>query len=193
MKYQNKSTWRKSTKKTSFINRHRFTILSLAGFAGLLSIALPYNLLSFEHYMTSEAIAQSSINHSPALQEPELTTIQVTEQTIRRIATKRGFKDVDNLIRLAKCESGLNPSKYAVNVHKQSNGKILTSVDRGLFQFSDYWRKDVSNECSFSAACSTNEAITTINARSSYDRWACAKKLGLMNSVIPLKNLTPSF
>lgn len=169
--YKPKQNWRKHTRKTSFINRHRYFILLVVGYFSAVAIFTQFDALQVEAWQ----MGQTTLDTPKASPSPVLSV----EDTIRQVAQERGFKDVDNLIRLFKCESGLRPDAYHVNVHKQSNGTILTTLDRGLGMFNDHWRADVSNTCSWDVACATNEAITTINARGGYDRWACAKKLGL--------------
>lgn len=86
---------------------------------------------------------------------PETTkTIETVEQTIRRLAKEANFPWVNWLVKIANCESRLNP--LATN-NKGNTPK--GSTDRGLFMFSDYWHKEVSDECAFSTECSTKKAI----------------------------------
>jgi len=56
------------------------------------------------------------------------------EDTIRRIAQAYSV-DVDVLVAVLKCESGLNPRA----VNRNSNG----TTDYGLCQFNDYWYRDI--------------------------------------------------
>jgi len=77
----------------------------------------------------------------------------------------------DVLIKLAFCESSLNPD--ATNVNRGLNH---LSVDRGLFQINSYYHSDVSNECVFDTECSarwTDKMITSGNG----NLWTCWGKL----------------
>lgn len=71
---------------------------------------------------------------------------ETVEQIIRRIAKEEGV-DADLAVRVAKCESGLNPAA----IHKNPQG----SVDRGLFQINSRWHKEVSDETAFDIERST--------------------------------------
>ena len=71
---------------------------------------------------------------------------ETVEQTIRRIAKDEGI-DPDLAVRVAKCESGLNPGAKHVNP--------AGSVDRGLFQINSRWHKEVSDETAFDIERST--------------------------------------
>lgn len=77
----------------------------------------------------------------------------------------------DVLIKLAFCESSLNPN--ATNINQSDNHY---SVDRGLFQINSYYHPDLSAECVFDTECSarwTNEMIT--NGKGNL--WTCWGKI----------------
>ena len=96
---------------------------------------------------------------------------ETVEQTIRRIAAQENFKWPDYLVRLAKCESSLNPK--AVNT--QGN-KPKQSRDRGLFQINDHFHKNVSDAQAFDIEFSTRYTIKLINeGKQGY--WVCDKKI----------------
>lgn len=80
------------------------------------------------------------------------------EQQIRSIAKEMNFKWDSYLVRLAKCESSLNPKAY-----NNQNNNPKTSTDRGLFMISDYWHKEISDKCAYDITCSTKFAINLIN------------------------------
>ncbi len=63
--------------------------------------------------------------------------------------------DVELAVRVAKCESGLDPSA----VNKNSNG----SQDRGLFQWNDRWHPEISNDSAFNAEASTIAFCKAVN------------------------------
>lgn len=91
------------------------------------------------------------------------------EDQIRAIAEARNFKWTDYLVRLAYCESRLDPN--TVNVH---GNKPKESYDRGLFQINSHWHKEVTNEQAFDISWSTNWTIDMINA-GKQGQWACNK------------------
>lgn len=104
----------------------------------------------------------------------EITTEEVAkemsvEDQIRAIAAEKNFKWADYLVRLAMCESGLNPN------NKNSKGNTPAgSLDRGLFQINSYWHKEVSDACAYDVRCSTEWTIQMIeNGRQG--QWACNK------------------
>lgn len=94
-----------------------------------------------------------------------------TEEVIRKMATERGWnnKNIDILVKIANCESKFD--NYAIGFN--DNG----TIDRGLFQFNSYWRKDVSNKCAFDIECATNEAINTANKNRNFNAWSCYNKI----------------
>ena len=81
------------------------------------------------------------------------------EEQIRAIAKEKNFRWENYLVRLARCESTLDP--LATN---DKNNYPKDSVDRGLFMINDYWHAEVSNDCAFDVRCSTEFAIDLINA-----------------------------
>lgn len=80
---------------------------------------------------------------SKTLHEAKSETV---EQIVRRVAKEEGV-DPDLAVRVAKCESGLNPGV----THTNPQG----SIDRGLFQINDRWHPEVSDETAFDAEGST--------------------------------------
>lgn len=96
---------------------------------------------------------------------------ETVEESIRRIAKEENFKWPDYLVKLAKCESSLNPK--AVNIH---GNKPSTSKDRGLFQLNDYWHKHVSDSQAFDIDFSTRYTIKLIN-EGKQGLWVCNNKI----------------
>ncbi len=66
--------------------------------------------------------------------------------SIKKIAVEMGI-DPELACRVAQCESALNPNAKGINTNK--------TIDRGLYQFSNYWYKNVSDECAFNPECAT--------------------------------------
>lgn len=97
----------------------------------------------------------------------QATPEPTVEQQIRKIAKEMNFKWPDYIVRLANCESSLNPKAY--NDH---NNNPKNSIDRGLFMINNYWHKEVSNECAYNLDCSTRFAIEQIN-KGRQTEWIC--------------------
>ena len=72
---------------------------------------------------------------------------ETVEQMIRRIARINGV-DENLAVRVARCESGLNPK--AINVNTTG------SKDRGVFQWNDYYHKEITDEMAFDVEIATN-------------------------------------
>lgn len=108
---------------------------------------------------------------SITITRPELLIeeVETVEQQIRRIAKEENFKDVEFLIALGKCESGLQ--QYAIN---GKGNKPVGSVDRGVYQYNSYWQSKVSNECSFSIDCATRQTIKLLKQDKAH-LWMCTK------------------
>ena len=64
--------------------------------------------------------------------QTQLEKIQV-EEMVRKIAANYAV-DVETLVAVIKCESGMNPKA----VNRNTNG----TTDYGLCQFNDYWYRD---------------------------------------------------
>ena len=71
--------------------------------------------------------------------------------------------DSEDALKIAKCESGLNPKAF--NPTNNSN-------DRGIFQISTKWHPEVSDECGFDEECNIREAKRIFN-ESGWDAWMC--------------------
>ncbi len=72
--------------------------------------------------------------------------IETVEQIIRRIAKEEKI-DPDLAVRVAKCESGLNPGAH----HTNSTG----SIDRGLYQWNNQYHPEIPDEIAYNAERST--------------------------------------
>jgi len=71
---------------------------------------------------------------------------ETIEEMIRRIAKEEGV-DPDLAVRVALCESGLDPDATREN----PDG----SVDRGLYQWNSYWHPEISDACAYTPECAT--------------------------------------
>jgi len=70
-----------------------------------------------------------------------------TIEEIIRIIAKEESVDPDLAVRVAKCESGLNPAATNTNL----NG----TIDRGLYQWNTKWHPEISDEVAFDAEKAT--------------------------------------
>ena len=102
---------------------------------------------------------KATIGKTPSQKEVEIE--------IRKIAKEKEFSNSDYLVKLAHCESSLNPQAVHIN---NSGG----SVDRGLFQWNNHYQKQISDQCAFDIRCSTERAIEKINA-GGQGIWVCDK------------------
>jgi hypothetical protein len=62
---------------------------------------------------------------------------ETIEEMIRRIAKEEGV-DPDLAVRVARCESNLDPNAKNIN----NDG----TIDRGLYQWNDFWHPEVSDD-----------------------------------------------
>lgn len=92
--------------------------------------------------------------------------VETPEQEIRRIASEMNFKWPDYLVRLAKCESSLNPQ--AININR--NG----TADKGIFQINDV--HGLSDEFRYDIRKSTEWTINKINQGEQHI-WVCDRIL----------------
>ena len=98
----------------------------------------------------------------------EVTAYNAGEKGIREIAKEHNFKWTDYLVRLAKCESSLNP--------KVINDNGIHGIDRGIFQINNRYHWEVSDECAFDIRCATIWTMGRINNGYQYE-WVCDKKI----------------
>ena len=112
-------------------------------------------------------------NTSPAELPPYETLSFVSkmnpvESEIREIAREHNFQWTDYLIRLAMCESSLNPNA--------TNDNGIYGVDRGIFQINSRYHWEVSDECAFDIKCATEWTINRVN--DGYQKeWVCNSKI----------------
>lgn len=121
---------------------------------------------------TTQETIDNLRKHVPMRDMPDAITSTSTdadtvEARIRYIAWEEGYQDVEFLVRLAKCESRLDP--YAVN----GNGnKPTSSVDRGLYQINDHWQRGVANDKAFDLEWATRWTINKLKAGGK-SLWMC--------------------
>lgn len=94
-----------------------------------------------------------------------LKGIDEVEQIIRFVAKQEGV-DPDFVVRVAKCESGLNPAAKNVNT--------TGSIDRGLFQWNDKYHPEITDEIAFDVYKST-EAFCKAFKEGNIGWWSASK------------------
>lgn len=99
--------------------------------------------------------------------ETDLKQTETVEDMIHRLADEVNFQWPDYLVRLAKCESGLNPL-----VKNERNNYPINSTDRGLFQINNYWHYEISDAEAFDAEFAINWTMERINA-GYQNEWVC--------------------
>lgn len=112
--------------------------LKFSGFDGVVGTILTAIVLFY--FGKREIVDKFKYNN---LSEAKSETV---EQIIQRVARDEGV-DPDLALRVAKCESGLNPGAR--------NANSPESIDRGLFQINNYWHPEVSDETAYDAERST--------------------------------------
>jgi len=91
------------------------------------------------------------------------------ELRIRQLAKEANFAWPDYLVRLAKCESGLNPKAIGVNKDK------VKSKDHGIFQINDYWHPEAMH-IAYNLDEATKWTMWRIESGYQYE-WMCDKKI----------------
>lgn len=138
--------------KTQRIYRKVLAVVSLSALICVSSIHFSF------WYETKDA--QAELNWV----RPEPPTPLSVEEQIRQIAEEHNFQWIDYLVRLAHCESRLDP--YALN----NNGQY--GIDRGLFQINNKYHPEVNNSCAFDIRCATEWTMEMINNGEQH-QWAC--------------------
>jgi len=109
-----------------------------------------------------------------------LKTRQEIIKKIRQIAKEEGV-DPDLAVKVAECESGLNPSA----IRKNPNG----TWDRGLYQWNDYYHPEISDECAYDIDCATRAFCKAVKKghlnwwSSSKHCWKSAYKKSLISRI----------
>ena len=82
-------------------------------------------------------------------------------------ATKSGV-DINTMLKLAFKESRFD--QYAINVNKNR------TVDRGIFQWNDYWHREISDKCAFDVSCASQKTAEAIK-KGKISMWVASKYL----------------
>ena len=141
--------------------RQRKQVFILLGAIILATITIGANQVYTERYILK--VGETNQSYKFIEPEPALSV----EQQIRNIAEREGFRWADYLVRLANCESRLDPLAENRQGNYPSN-----STDRGLFQINNYWHYEVSDKQAFDLEYATVWTIERINAGYQHE-WAC--------------------
>ena len=116
-----------------------------------------------ESLLSPKAAAQiTNTTSQPPVPEEVKKTI---EQTIRDIAKEEGV-DPELAVKVAKCESGLNPN--ARNINKSG------SIDRGLYQWNNFYHPEITDAMAYDPYLATQAFCKAI--REGHISWWNASK-----------------
>jgi len=137
---------------TYFITAYIILMITLTG---LIEV---YNFVTdpIKQEMIAEVLVPS-VHAEPSMKE-----------WIKNEIEKAGL-DWNTASKLIECESKGNPDAHAVNWDNKAG------VDRGLWQISSLYHKEVSNECAYNYKCSTKEAIRIYKEWGGWGAWSCNK------------------
>lgn len=87
----------------------------------------------------------------------------------------RGWKESDSLhlLKVLRCESGFDEYEDNINLHPQKDGKMLTTLDRGIAMWNDHFHPEVTDECVWNGECAINEMISLVQRDGNFGQWAC--------------------
>jgi hypothetical protein len=117
-------------------------------------------------FVASASLNEQDVEPPSIIHEAQAQTLTV-EQQIRQIAKEENFQWTDYLVRLAYCESRLDPN--ATNTEGNSAG-----IDRGVFQINSFYHSEVSDEQAFDVDYATRWTINMIN-EGRQTEWVCDK------------------
>jgi hypothetical protein len=113
---------------------------------------------------TEENKEKETIKEKEIIKEEKKTEEAKTENEIIDLIKKTAKKyniDEELAVRVAKCESGLNPK--AININAPD------SIDRGLYQINSKWHPEVTEEQAFNIQFSINFFCEAV--KNGYIRW----------------------
>lgn len=95
---------------------------------------------------------------------PESETVEPSMKLWVKNEVEKANLNWDEVYCLIYHESRFDPFAYYAN----TNG---AGVDRGLYQFSDYWHPEISSECAFDYKCATKHFIKIRVQDGNYHQW----------------------
>lgn len=97
---------------------------------------------------------------------PQKGKFKSVKDRVREVAKNMGV-DPDLAIRVAQCESGMDPSA----VNRNTDG----SLDRGLFQWNDKWHPEITDEIAFDVEKATTSFCEAVNGNN-LSWWSASRK-----------------
>jgi len=139
-----------------------------------MAILIPAGLLAQVCWATANLVAYPvdyEVVESITVPRADKEEINIREYVLNEVEKAGLSRREANAI--IECESNWNTDAHKVNWDNKKG------VDRGLWQISSLFHKEVSNKCAYDFRCSTKEAIR-INKEwgNSWCAWSCGKKLG---------------
>ena len=113
-----------------------------------------------ETVKTAEAESRKEETEEEEKKTEKIETEEEIINLIKKTAKKYGI-DEELAVRVAKCESGLNP--------KAINTNAPDSIDRGLYQINSKWHPEITEEQAFDIQFSTNFFCEAV--KNGYIRW----------------------
>lgn len=110
---------------------------------------------------------------SPKTLQAEATEPKMIDWVLAEVE-KAGIDKTEALM-IIQCESRQNPSAYNINKHADGT----TSLDAGLWQINLYYHKDITLAQALDYKQATKKAIELYKQTNSWQKWSCAKILGL--------------
>ena len=147
---------------------NRLAILGIIGVAGAGIYAYSSDNTAKADEQTINRLQKISEQYQQEKSEQAYKKERGTLQTILDVCKEENFNP-EIAVKVSACESTLNP--YAIHVNRDG------SIDRGLLQLNSRYYKRISNECAFSAECSTKVFINEVRAGRAKN-WRCYSKVG---------------
>lgn len=131
-----------------------------AGFAGIAILSSIIDGKNLNKTVIERITDEKKTVNDEITEEEKETTEKEILQAIKETARKYGI-DESQAVRIAKCESGLNP--------KAINKNAPDSIDRGLYQINSKWHPEVTEEEAFDYQFSINFYCKAV--KNGYVRW----------------------
>ena len=159
---------KKKMNKYRRYNYHKELGLSLRIVLGVLFLSVLAGALLYRYFV--------SINRPEAVETVEaITNIQpqgflTQEEQIAQYICSKPW-DCQKALKVARCESNLNPNA----IHVNTNG----TVDRGIFQINSV-HKDLKNVDAFDWKKNIDYAVQRIYTFSGWTPWVCSRKIAVV-------------
>lgn len=152
----------------TFLQKHKFKIYLLLSFILALGTIQVGNAIYSCYVATYNFIS----NPVPVYASTQVTVGKTKEPSMREWVKQEIEKaglNWEEANAIIECESNWN-----VNAH-QVNWDSKKGVDRGLWQISSLYHKEVTNQCAYDFRCSTKEAIRINKEWGGWGAWYCSR------------------